>query len=154
MFWVVSRQEPKLPDSPDSYLVTPGSVVQLDFEIGIRAFGLGLRARESEHMNIYVGNLSYDTTENDLNRTFTSYGNVASARLATDRDTGRTRGFGFVEMTNEAEARAAIGALHGSELQGRTLTVNESKPREIGGQSNNSNRGQNNRGFTGDRSRW
>ena len=104
-------------------------------------------------MNIYVGNLSYDTTESELNRTFSGYGTVASARLATDRDTGRTRGFGFVEMTNEAEAKAAISALNGTELQGRTLTVNESKPRELGSQGGyNSNRGQGNRG--GERSRW
>jgi len=100
-------------------------------------------------LNIYVGNLSYDTTENELNEAFAAYGAVSSARLATDRDTGRTRGFGFVEMANEAEARAAIGALNGSQLQGRALTVNEAKPREDRGQS--SNRGG---GYTGGRSRW
>jgi RNA recognition motif-containing protein len=83
-------------------------------------------------MNIYVGNLSFDTTERDLETAFAGYGAVTSARLATDRDTGRNRGFGFVEMTNQAEAQAAIAGLDGKELQGRTLTVNEAKPREGG----------------------
>jgi cold-inducible RNA-binding protein len=138
--------------------LSPDPSLSWNFEIGIRNLpsGQAFEARESEHtLNIYVGNLSYDTTESDLNRTFTSYGAVASARLATDRDTGRTRGFGFVEMTNEAEAKAAISALNGTELQGRTLTVNESKPREAGSQNYNSNRGGNsNRGYSGERSRW
>ena len=86
-------------------------------------------------MNIYVGNLSYDTTESGLQAAFASYGSVTSARIATDRDTGRTRGFGFVEMADQTEAQNAIRALNGSELQGRTLTVNEARPREDRGQS-------------------
>ena len=81
-------------------------------------------------MNIYVGNLSYDATERDLESTFSPYGAVTSARIATDRDTGRARGFGFVDMPNQAEAEAAIAALNGSQMMGRTLTVNEARPRE------------------------
>ena len=81
-------------------------------------------------MNIYVGNLSFDTTERELESAFGSYGTVSTARIATDRDTGRARGFGFVEMPNAAEAQAAISGMNGKELQGRTLTVNEARPRE------------------------
>ena len=81
-------------------------------------------------MNIYVGNLSYDATERDLESAFSPYGTVSSARIATDRDTGRARGFGFVDMPNQAEAEAAIAALNGSQMMGRTLTVNEARPRE------------------------
>jgi RNA recognition motif-containing protein len=81
-------------------------------------------------LNIYVGNLSFDTSESDLQAAFATYGAVSTARIATDRDTGRARGFGFVEMTNQAESQAAIAGLNGTQLQGRTLTVNEAKPRE------------------------
>jgi RNA recognition motif-containing protein len=81
-------------------------------------------------LNIYVGNLSFDTTERQLEEAFASYGEVVSARLATDRDTNRPRGFGFVEMANQADAQNAIAGLNGKELQGRTLTVNEARPRE------------------------
>src|SRR5688572_978737 len=88
-------------------------------------------------MNIYVGNLSFDTNENQLQAAFASHGAVSTARIATDRDTGRARGFGFVEMPSQQEAQAAITALNGSELQGRTLTVNEAKPREDRGNSGN-----------------
>jgi RNA recognition motif-containing protein len=88
-------------------------------------------------LNIYVGNLSFDTTERELETAFAAYGTVSSARVATDRDTGRNRGFGFVEMSNQAEAQAAIAALNGSELQGRSLTVNEARPREAGGSGGN-----------------
>ena len=83
-------------------------------------------------MNIYVGNLSYDTSERDLETAFAGFGSVTSARIATDRDTGRARGFGFVEMASQTEAEAAISGLNGKELQGRTLTVNEARPREAG----------------------
>ncbi len=95
-------------------------------------------------MNIYVGNLSFDTSESDLQNAFASYGAVSTARIATDRDTGRARGFGFVEMANQAEAQAAIAALNGSELQGRTLTVNEARPREERPRSNYSGGGRDN----------
>ena len=81
-------------------------------------------------MNIYVGNLSFETSESELQAAFATYGAVSTARIATDRDTGRARGFGFVEMTNQAESQAAIAGLNGSQLQGRMLTVNEAKPRE------------------------
>lgn len=81
-------------------------------------------------MNIYVGNLSFDTSERELEAAFAAYGAVTSARIATDRDTNRPRGFGFVEMSNQTEAEAAIAGLNGTDLQGRTLTVNEARPRE------------------------
>ena len=99
-------------------------------------------------MNIYVGNLSFDTSETELQAAFAAYGAVSSARIATDRDTGRARGFGFVEMPNQAEAQAAIAALNGSNLQGRTLTVNEARPREDRRPAGN--RG----GGYSDRNRW
>lgn len=102
-------------------------------------------------MNIYVGNLSFDTSETELQAAFASYGAVSTARIATDRDTGRARGFGFVEMANQAEGQAAISALNGSQLQGRTLTVNEARPREErSSQGGNRDRG----GYSGGRSRW
>ena len=89
-------------------------------------------------MNIYVGNLSFDTTERDLEAAFAGYGAVTSARVATDRDTGRTRGFGFVEMANQAEAQSAITGLNGTQMQGRSLVVNEARPRDnSGGRSGN-----------------
>jgi RNA recognition motif-containing protein len=81
-------------------------------------------------LNIYVGNLSYDTTDRDLEEAFAKHGTVSSARVVIDRDTGRARGFGFVEMPNQTEGQAAIAALNGSQLQGRTLNVNEARPRE------------------------
>ncbi len=81
-------------------------------------------------MNIYVGNLSFDETTESLETAFTTHGEVSSTRIITDRETGRSRGFGFVEMPNQTEAEAAMAALNGTELNGRTLTVNESKPRE------------------------
>ena len=81
-------------------------------------------------MNIYVGNLSYETTDADIEAAFARFGQVAEARVIADRDTGRSRGFGFVEMADDSEARAAMEQLNGSDLQGRTLTVNEARPRE------------------------
>jgi RNA recognition motif-containing protein len=87
-------------------------------------------------MKIYVGNLSFNTSEEALRAAFAAHGQVATASLVMDRDTGRPRGFGFVEMNNDAEARAAMAALHGSELDGRQLTVNEAKPREDRGGGN------------------
>jgi len=81
-------------------------------------------------LNIYVGNMSFDTSESDLQAAFATYGAVSTARVATDRDTNRPRGFGFVEMASQTEAQAAIAGLNGTELQGRTLTVNEARPRE------------------------
>ena len=81
-------------------------------------------------MKIYVGNLSFRATDEDLRAAFEPYGEVVSARVINDRETGRSRGFGFVEMPDDAEAEAAIAALNGQENNGRTLTVNEAKPRE------------------------
>ena len=79
---------------------------------------------------LYVGNLSYDTTPSDLEQLFGEHGTVKSADIISDRDTGRSKGFAFVEMGSNAEAQAAIAALHDKELDGRNLTVNEAKPRE------------------------
>ena len=80
--------------------------------------------------NLYVGNLSYAVTDAELNELFSQFGKVDSARVITDRDTGRSKGFGFVEMADDAEAQAAIDGMNGKEDHGRTLTVNEAKPRE------------------------
>jgi RNA recognition motif-containing protein len=84
---------------------------------------------------LYVGNLPYSITSDDLQQTFEEYGVVTSAEVLSDRETGRSRGFGFVEMANDAEADAAIGALDGNDLDGRRLTVNEARPRTPGGGS-------------------
>jgi cold-inducible RNA-binding protein len=80
-------------------------------------------------LNIYIGNLSFDTRDSELEAAFATYGTVTSARVAVDGATGRSRGFGFVEMPDQAAAQAAIAGLNGRELQGRTLTVNEARPR-------------------------
>lgn len=80
-------------------------------------------------MNIYVGNLSYDTSSQELREAFERHGKVADARVIEDKYTGRSRGFGFVEMEDNAEAQAAIEQLNGTDLQGRTITVNEARPR-------------------------
>mgnify|MGYP003572559816 CR=1 FL=1 len=84
--------------------------------------------------NLYVGNLSYDTTEARLQEAFEAYGEVVSARIITDRETGRSRGFGFVEMPNDTEAQAAIEATNGADFMGRRLRVNESRGRDRGGE--------------------
>lgn len=80
--------------------------------------------------NIFVGNLSFDTTDADLQSTFGAFGSVERASVVRDRDSGQSRGFGFVEMTNAAEATQAMAALNGQDLNGRTLNVNEARPRE------------------------
>jgi RNA recognition motif-containing protein len=79
---------------------------------------------------LYVGNLSYDTTNESLQELFEAYGTVQSAQIVMDRDTGRSKGFGFVEMGSDQEAQAAINGLNGKEAGGRSLTVNEARPRE------------------------
>ena len=79
---------------------------------------------------LYVGNLSYNVTSQDLESMFSAHGTVKSAELISDRDTGRSKGFGFVQMGSDAEAQAAIAALNGQQNNGRALTVNEAKPRE------------------------
>jgi RNA recognition motif-containing protein len=80
-------------------------------------------------MNIYVGNLSHDVTEDELRQEFEAFGQVTSANIITDRFSGQSRGFGFVEMGNNEEAEAAIAALNGKDLKGRTLNVNVARPR-------------------------
>ncbi len=79
--------------------------------------------------NIYVGNLSFRATEDDLRNTFSAHGEVASVNIITDRETGRSRGFAFVEMPNSEEANSAIDAINGQEIAGRGVTVNEARPR-------------------------
>ena len=81
-------------------------------------------------MRIFVGNMSFNTGDADLRDAFAAYGEVESAQVVTDRETQRSRGFGFVEMQSVEQAQQAIGSLNGSDLQGRALTVNEAKPRE------------------------
>ncbi|HYO14961.1 MAG TPA: RNA-binding protein [Thermoanaerobaculia bacterium] len=82
---------------------------------------------------LYVGNLAYSISGGDLEELFGNHGTVQSAQVIMDRDTGRSKGFGFVEMASDQEAQDAIAALNGKELDGRTLTVNEARPREEGG---------------------
>ena len=81
-------------------------------------------------MNIYVGNLSYNMSEDELRDAFGAYGEVSSVKILMDRETGRSRGFGFVEMPNQNEAEAAIAQLNGKDLGGRPLRINEARPRE------------------------
>ena len=94
---------------------------------------------------LYVGNLSYGTTDSDLQSMFGSHGTVQSAQIIMDRDTGRSKGFGFVEMGSDQEAQAAITALNLKEVEGRCLTVNEARPRPEGGRGG---------GGGGRRDRW
>ena len=96
--------------------------------------------------NIYVGNLSFEATEDELRGLFEEHGEVLKVNLITDRDTGRPRGFGFVEMADAAQGRAAIEKVNGREVGGRTVTVNEAKPRE--------SRGGGGGGGGGRRDRW
>lgn len=84
-------------------------------------------------MNIYVGNLSYNTSENNLETLFSEFGTVESVRIITDRETGRSKGFGFVDMPDDEEGNAAIEALNGREIDGRTLRVNEARPKTENG---------------------
>lgn len=103
---------------------------------------------------IYVGGLPYSATEQQLSDLFGQHGGVASARIITDKFTGQSRGFGFVEMASDQEAQAAITALNGAEMGGRTLTVNEARPQEPrnGGRSGFGGRGRS--GGEGKRDRW
>jgi cold-inducible RNA-binding protein len=97
-------------------------------------------------MNIYVGNLSYDTDDESLRSAFSAHGDIESAKVVRDRDTGRSRGFGFVEMPDAAQGQAAIDAMNGQDLDGRSLKVNEARPRE--------DRGGGGGGRGGGGSRW
>jgi cold-inducible RNA-binding protein len=90
-------------------------------------------ARRAGPMKLYVGNLSYDTNDAELRELFIPFGEPDSAKVITDRDTGRSKGFGFVEFSNNAEATAAMNALNGKEVNGRALTVNEARPRNDAG---------------------
>lgn len=81
-------------------------------------------------MNIYVGNLSYKVSDQELKEVFEEFGDVISAKVITDRETGRSKGFGFVEMGNNDEAQAAIDDLNGTEINGRTVKVNKARPKE------------------------
>ena len=106
-------------------------------------------------MKLYVGNISFDTTSQDLEQIFGEVGTVESTNIIEDRDTGRSRGFAFVEMSSNAEGQNAISQLDGKEIDGRSLKVNEAKPRETGG----GNRGGGRGGFggggnRGGNSRW
>src|ERR1700748_2404035 len=83
--------------------------------------------------NIFVGNLSFQTTSEDLNSTFSQYGNVERVNIVTDRDSGQSRGFAFVEMSERRDAETAISQLNGAELNGRTMNVNEARPKPAGG---------------------
>ena len=108
-------------------------------------------------MNIYVGNLSFNTSEDDLRKTFQEFGEVSSARILRDKYSGQPRGFGFVEMPNSAEAQTAIKTLNGKDLQGQPLTVNEARPRADRGRSGGragSGGGDRGRGGFGGRNRY
>jgi RNA recognition motif-containing protein len=100
------------------------------------------------YMSIYVGNLSYEVTEADLTSAFAEYGSVKRVQLPTDRDTGRMRGFGFVEMGTDAEEQAAIEALDGAEWMGREMKVNKAKPRENRGSFGGGGGGRRNNSFS------
>ncbi len=103
---------------------------------------------------VYVGNLTYQVGSSDLEQLFSAFGDVQSAQVIEDRDTGRSKGFGFVEMGSEAEAQAAIQGLHDQDHNGRRLTVNEAKPREAragGGSGGGGGRGRSGSGYGGGR---
>ena len=105
-------------------------------------------------MSIYVGNLSYDVTENDLSGVFAEYGTVKRVQIPTDRETGKVRGFAFVEMGTDAEETAAIEALDGAEWMGRNLKVNKAKPKEDRGSFGGGGRGGYGGGGGGGRNRY
>ena len=111
-------------------------------------------------VKLYVGNMSFDTTEGDLRSMFAEAGEVTAVELIKDRETGRSKGFAFVTMANQADAAKATTMFHGKEVNGRPLTVNTAKPREErpggfrGGHSNYGSKGGNNRGRSGGNNRW
>jgi RNA recognition motif-containing protein len=100
---------------------------------------------------LYVGNLTYGVTDSSLQQMFEAHGTVQSAQVIMDRDTGRSKGFGFVEMASDQEAQAAIAALNGKEVEGRSLTVNEARPRAEGGGRGGGFGGKGRGGFGGGR---
>ena len=103
-------------------------------------------------MKIYVGNLTFQTTSEELRQLFAQVGTVETAKVAEDRETGRSRGFGFVEMSSREEGETAISRFHGQDFQGRALTVNEARPREERGSTGGSRGGY--AGSSGGRSNW
>jgi RNA recognition motif-containing protein len=105
-------------------------------------------------MKLYVGNLPYNTTEDDLRTLFSQYGNVDSVAVITDRDTGRSKGFGFVEFADDNEAKNAISALSGQQYGGRALTVNEARPKTGGSGGGGGGRGGYGGGGGGGRDRY
>jgi RNA recognition motif-containing protein len=98
---------------------------------------------------LYVGNLTYGVTDSALEQMFAAHGTVVSAQIIMDRDTGRSKGFGFVEMKSDQEAQAAITALNGKEIEGRALIVNEARPRPEGGRGGGGGGGRDRRGGGG-----
>jgi len=105
--------------------------------------------------NIFVGNLDFNVSEDELRNLFGTYGPVDRVTILTDRDTGRSRGFGFVEMTNNEDGEKAIAALNGTQLAGRTLNVNEARPKaERAGSGGGGGRDRGGRGGGGGRNRW
>lgn len=109
-----------------------------------------LKEKESRMKNLFVGNLSFQTTEDELRSLFESFGEVTRAEIVKDRDSGRSRGFGFVEMAEEESAEKAVAALNGKEVQGRAVTVNEARPRPERNRFGSGSRG----GFGGNRFGW
>jgi cold-inducible RNA-binding protein len=105
--------------------------------------------------NIFVGNLSFNSTEDSVRSLFQPYGNIERVSLVTDRNTGQARGFGFVEMTNDAEAERAIAELNGTQLDGRALNINEARPKEDrGGGGGGGYRGRSSGGGSRNNNRW
>ena len=104
--------------------------------------------------NIFVGNLDFNTSEDELRTMFEAYGQVDRVSIMTDRDTGRSRGFGFVEMANAGDGEKAIAALNGSQLGGRTLNVNEARPKVERSGGGGKDRGGRGGGGGGGRGRW
>ncbi len=104
--------------------------------------------------NIFVGNLSFGATEDTVRSLFEQYGTVERVSIVTDRDTGRAKGFGFVEMTGDAEAERAISSLNGQELDGRNLTINEARPKEDRGGGFGGGRGNGGGGGGARQKRW
>jgi len=97
---------------------------------------------EVDRMNIYVGNLSFEVTEDDLRSAFEDFGSVDSVKIITDKYTGRSKGFAFVEMTDNDEAKTAMSELNEKEFMGRTIKVNEARPRTEGGRGRDRGRGR------------
>ena len=96
-------------------------------------------------MNIYVSNLNFSTTSESLQELFAAYGEVTSAKIITDRETGRSRGFGFVEMSDDTEGQNAISGLNGTDFEGKTINVNVARPKTEGGYNNRGGNGGYNR---------